>query len=319
MAKAKRARTPEVVGPEKGDAIPIQRQCKECGCYFTGEPRGREDGSYELGPCPAKAGRNKKCGTVHVYVPEDGLTFTQAEIDFEQKREELHRDLTLSPYLEGREYDRKTFVDEARFYLTQSVLGAIEAGKRLVAIREAEGHGDFCKILEEDLGIPTRTAYRMMKLAERTKFLPTLAKMKRLSAAYEISELSEEDLKEMEETGLLDGTPVDELDRMTVRELRDLCRKLKKQSAKGEEQLKEAKRLLKKKEWAGSGGEVTEMELRTERLVRHMIELTRFRQNLPEEGFEVAHGCYNRICDVFSDLARSFTIHMMDDEEDLEG
>ncbi|KKM67996.1 hypothetical protein LCGC14_1465560 [marine sediment metagenome] len=239
--------------------VPIERQCQSCDCLFAADPRLQPDGTWELGPCPATGKGRKKCGTVHVYVPEEGLTFTRAELDAQAKVEDSKAEAALAPYLDGREYDRETFIREARFFLGQALEGAIEAGKRLVALREVEGYGDFCKILEKDIGIPTATAYRMMKLAERAPLFPTLGKVKRLSTAYQLIELSDEDLEEMEQTGLLDGKPIDELDRMTVRELREACRKLKKENTKGEEQVKKLRRerdSLRR----GRDGELTELD-----------------------------------------------------------
>lgn len=45
----------------------------------------------------------------------------------------------------------------------------LEAGKRLVILKENEPHGDFINILENDLGLEPRVARRMMQAS--VKFL----------------------------------------------------------------------------------------------------------------------------------------------------
>ncbi|PAV07847.1 DUF3102 domain-containing protein, partial [Arsenophonus sp. ENCA] len=63
---------------------------------------------------------------------------------------------------------------EARFYMAQSAEAMLEAGKRLIIIKENEPHGEFEKIVRERLGIPERTAQRMMQ-ASLKYMSPTLA------------------------------------------------------------------------------------------------------------------------------------------------
>ncbi len=124
-------------------------------------------------------------------------------------------------------YDRAVYVSEVRLYLTSVVADIIEAGKRLLVIKEREGYGEFVKICEEDLGIPHTTAYRFMNAALKAEKFPTIADFPRVGKVYALLEAPEEDLKELETKGVLAGNSIEDLQRMSVREMRDTIRKLR--------------------------------------------------------------------------------------------
>ncbi|MDE8666932.1 hypothetical protein PUN16_030700 [Pseudomonas aeruginosa] len=53
---------------------------------------------------------------------------------------------------DGLLYDRIRVVNEARFYMAQSAEAMLEAGKRLIVLKEHEPHGEFTQIVTEQLG-----------------------------------------------------------------------------------------------------------------------------------------------------------------------
>ncbi|HDS4108110.1 TPA: DUF3102 domain-containing protein, partial [Escherichia coli] len=74
-----------------------------------------------------------------------------------------HRMEIMQQFGDGQPYERDRIVHEARFYMAQSAEAMLEAGKRLIILKENEPHGDFVGIVEEQLGLHVRAAQRMMK------------------------------------------------------------------------------------------------------------------------------------------------------------
>ena len=127
-------------------------------------------------------------------------------------------------------YDRERVVQETRFYLGQSAEAMLEAGRRLIVLKECEPHGVFADILENRLGIPTRTAQRMMQASAKYLMNPGLASnapaLAHLGSTklFELMTESDEDLAELAEGGTVAGMTLDEIDRMTTRELKAALR-----------------------------------------------------------------------------------------------
>lgn len=127
---------------------------------------------------------------------------------------------------DGLPYDRERVVNETRFYMAQSAEAMLEAGKRLILIKENEPHGEFTRIIEERLGLAPQVARRMMQAS--IKFLGADlggAKRSALSVLgktklYELMVLDDEELDELAEGGTVAGLVKDDVDRMTSRELR---------------------------------------------------------------------------------------------------
>lgn len=136
--------------------------------------------------------------------------------------------------IEGEQpYNRDVYVHEVRFYLDNVALSIVEAGKRLLVIREKE-RGDFRNIIENEIGIPHTTAYRFMNVAIKSERYPTidLSQLGTNSNVYALMEAPDEDLKELEEKGVMAGNTIDELSRMSVKDMRELIKKLKTETDK---------------------------------------------------------------------------------------
>ncbi|HGA9033467.1 TPA: DUF3102 domain-containing protein [Salmonella enterica subsp. enterica serovar Java] len=144
-----------------------------------------------------------------------------------------HRVAIMEQFGEGLPYDRNRIVHEARFYMAQSAEAMLEAGKRLVILKENEPHGEFINILESELNIEARVARRMMQAS--LKFLGLegeLPKRSTLSVLgkgklYELMVLDDEDLDSLADGGTIAGSTLDDIDRMSVRELRKALRESK--------------------------------------------------------------------------------------------
>jgi hypothetical protein len=136
----------------------------------------------------------------------------------------------MTAYGDGMSYDRTRIVGEARFYMAQSAEAMLEAGKRLVILKEHEAHGEFEGILRDQIGIPERTAQRMMqsaikylspKLQSKAPALALLGKTKLLELMTE----DDDQLASLAEGGTVAGMTLDDIDRMSARELRTALRK----------------------------------------------------------------------------------------------
>ncbi|EDU3771457.1 DUF3102 domain-containing protein [Salmonella enterica] len=143
-----------------------------------------------------------------------------------------HRIAVMEQFGDGLPYERSRIVNEAKFYMAQSTEAMLEVGKRLTILKECEPHGEFENIVRNGLGIPERTAQRIMQAA--IKFLsptleskaPTLALLNK-SKLFELMTEDDEELAELAEGGTVAGLTLDDIDRMSVRELRKALRESK--------------------------------------------------------------------------------------------
>ena len=148
-----------------------------------------------------------------------------------------HRMEIMQQFGDGLPYERDRIVHEARFYMAQSAESMLEAGKRLIILKENEPHGDFTNILENELGLAPQVARRMMQAS--MKFLgegdePTIrSTLSVLGKAklYDLMVLDNEELDELADGGTVAGLTLDDVDRMSVRELRQALREARETNA----------------------------------------------------------------------------------------
>lgn len=140
-----------------------------------------------------------------------------------------HRHQIMEQFGEGLPYDRSRIVHETKFYMAQSAEAMLEVGKRIVILKENEPHGEFSSVVTEQLGLEPRIAQKMAqaalkfmspKLAPNAKAISHLGKTK----LYELMLEDDEDLAELAEGGTVAGLTLDDIDRMTSRELRKALR-----------------------------------------------------------------------------------------------
>lgn len=140
-----------------------------------------------------------------------------------------HRIEIMQQFGDGLPYERDRIVHETRFYMAQSAEAMLEAGRRLVILKENEPHGDFIEIVTGQLGLPKTTAHRMMQAS--LKYLtpsleskvPTLEHLGK-SKLFELMIEDDESLAELADGGTVAGLTLDDVDRMSCRELRQSLR-----------------------------------------------------------------------------------------------
>jgi hypothetical protein len=147
--------------------------------------------------------------------------------------------------IEGRfPYQRERYLIEIDLCLRRAEMSYIEAGKMFLVMKEREPHGEFMRILEERF--PQYSISHIYKLMQAALFLeehPRIAeKVPEMpkTSVLELCSLPDEDLDEFEEKGVLAGKNLDEISKMSSRELREFARGLKYEKEKlVEESVKE--------------------------------------------------------------------------------
>lgn len=143
-----------------------------------------------------------------------------------------HSALIVAQFGDGMPYDRIRIVHEAQFYMTQSAEAMLEAGKRLIILKEHEPHGEFTAIVEGQLGMAERTARLMMQAA--VKYCSPQLESKRQTFAvlgksklFELMTEADDDMAALADGGTVAGLELDDIERMSVRELRATLREAK--------------------------------------------------------------------------------------------
>ncbi len=126
----------------------------------------------------------------------------------------------------GRDFDKELVTVELQQHVLHGTVHLFEAGKRLVWAKECMDHGEWAGWLEENFPFSLRTAQLWMRAAYCVAANPRLRPLAETSIVKvaELARLSEPDLAELEEDGTLLGRDLDDLDRMSVRQLKQLVR-----------------------------------------------------------------------------------------------
>lgn len=171
-------------------------------------------------------------------------------IDQQQLQDDFQQASQLAPALieidqkfsDGLPYDQNRIINECRFYMAQSAEAMLEAGKRLILLKEHEPHGEFTRIVTDNLGLNERVARRMMQAA--FKYFSPQLESKRLTLAnlgkaklFELMAEDDEELAALTEGGTVAGLTLDEIDRMSTRELRLALRKERRDADESREDL----------------------------------------------------------------------------------
>lgn len=126
-------------------------------------------------------------------------------------------------------YQRDRVIQEVRFYLGQSAMSMLEAGRRLIQMREHEPHGEWIECLKR-IGIEPRVAQKMAQAA--LKFAPPNAPLTAhlIEAAgnktklLELMVLDDGEIAELEKGGTVANLTLDDIECMSTSELRAALR-----------------------------------------------------------------------------------------------
>lgn len=144
--------------------------------------------------------------------------------EIEKAKEEKSE--ALAKYCGGLPYERERVKGEIVSHLNRSIEELIEAGKRLVVVREMEG-GGFMQFLDE-ISLPYASAWRLIALTKMTEKYPRVntfkvVDMKKgIGKLYSLLNVPDEELAEFDETGLFKGATVEDINKMSVSQFRKL-------------------------------------------------------------------------------------------------
>ncbi len=226
-----------------------------------------------------------------------------------------HRMEIMQQFGDGQPYERDRIVHEARFYMAQSAEAMLEAGKRLIILKENEPHGDFVGIVEEQLGLHVRAAQRMMKASLKylsPKLEPKATTLSLLGKAklFELVAEDDEDLAELADGGTVAGLTLDDVDRMSVRELRQALREARETHAAQQQVL------------AGKDEKINELATKLEKKSRLQPpppdeELKKLRAEVTALAVEAESAIAVRLSSVFETLCEYCTKNMIDTPKDF--
>jgi len=124
---------------------------------------------------------------------------------------------------DGQPYERPRLVNEVKFYQQQMGESLIETGRRLIRIKAHEDHGSFMQVLE-NLNMAARSAQYAMTAARKFGNTQTSAYLSNEKIRV-LSVLDDDSIQTLEDGGKAAGVTMDDVERMSVRELRAALRK----------------------------------------------------------------------------------------------
>jgi len=147
-------------------------------------------------------------------------------------------------YGDGLPYDKDRLEDTAKFYLAQTAQSLFESGKIFLRLKAHEGHGGFMDSLTR-IGIPQSTANYAMAVV--LKFGPNSQALGNLGITkiQMLTVLDEPDIKALVKDGVTGNLTLDDIDRMTTRELRE---KLREEREKHKKDVETREKAIKQKE-----------------------------------------------------------------------
>lgn len=165
-----------------------------------------------------------------------------SEIDVARERAHNERaELAVAEFGDGLQYIREHYIAENRRDIRHAAEAAVRVGRRLIVMKACEGHGGWLDCLALQ-GIDPATASRMMMAARRLAALPNNAAAQNLIRAtegqaklFELLSLPEDQFAELAETGQTNDLALEDIGKMTSRELRAAVREAREDLATKDE------------------------------------------------------------------------------------
>ena len=137
----------------------------------------------------------------------------------------MHSIMVMEQWGNGETYDEATWIERGRHAVRQTMEGMFELGRALIVLKEHTEHGRFTEIVKTQFGIDKSAAARLMSATQRfatPQMQKAQAKLMDLGKSKLLELLVEEDvtLVGLAEGEEVNGATLDDIDRMTVRELR---------------------------------------------------------------------------------------------------
>ncbi len=133
--------------------------------------------------------------------------------------------MVMEQWGNGEVYNEATWIERGRHAVRQTMEGMFELGRALIVLKEHTEHGRFTAIVKEQFGLDKSAAARLMSATQRfatPQMQKAAPKLMDLGKSKLLELLVEEDvtLVGLAEGEEVNGMTFDDVDRMTVRELR---------------------------------------------------------------------------------------------------
>ena len=141
----------------------------------------------------------------------------------------MHSLMVMEQWGNKEVYNEDIWIERGRHAVRQTFEAMFELGRVLIVLKEHTEHGRFREIAEAEFGLHYRETARLMHATRRfvtPKMQAAQPKLKDLGKSKLLELLTEEDdaLIELTEGGDINGLTLDDVDRMTVKELRKALR-----------------------------------------------------------------------------------------------
>lgn len=148
------------------------------------------------------------------------------DVNANQNHEAMRSIMVMEQWGNGETYNEATWIERGRQAVRQTMEGMFELGRALIVLKEHTEHGRFTEIVKTQFGIDKSTAARLMSATQRfatPQMQKAQAKLMDLGKTKLLELLVEDDVTL---TGLAEGETIDgvgdldDIDKMTTRELR---------------------------------------------------------------------------------------------------
>lgn len=157
------------------------------------------------------------------------------EHDDDGKRAAMHSVMVMEQWGNGEAYNEELWIERAKIATRKTMEGMFELGRALIVMKEHMTWKNFADVCEA-LGMSVRSAQQLTQATRRfatPQMQKAQAKLMDLGKSKLLELLVEEDdaLVELAEGGDINGHTLDDVDRMTVKELRLALREAKETAA----------------------------------------------------------------------------------------
>lgn len=160
-----------------------------------------------------------------------------------QNYQAAHSVMVMEQWGNGEVYNEATWIERGRLAVRQTMEGMFELGRALIVLKEHTEHGRFMEIVKGQFGIGHAETARLISATKRfatPQMQKAAPKLMDLGKSKLLELLVEEDvtLVGLAEGEEVNGMTLDDVDRMTVRELRVALRESRENLAAKDEVMK---------------------------------------------------------------------------------
>lgn len=141
----------------------------------------------------------------------------------------LHSAEVMQLWANGEAYDEKIFIERGKLKFREAQEAFFEFGRVLVVLKEHMPHGKFQETVRQEFNVSPESARKMIQATvkfcspQMLKAQPKLLVLGK-SKLFELMTEEDEDLQQLADGGSVNGLTLDDVDRMTIKELRAALR-----------------------------------------------------------------------------------------------